>query len=228
VSGQVNRCISCPTDSRTVRLGCLVCLISLTGRYSWPEQCWSGKGFVSIAYTMGTLLAPLLGGVVYARAGYYAVFYMTFAIITVDIFLRLLLIEKKIAARWDPEAEPQIMVRKTKKQRHQLSQAVRMRPSRKEKVRQTHSRISSVAQKNRFPPIIMLLKSRRMLTALWVTFVICSLLTAVDAVLPLYCNRIFGWNSPVVDLSFWLLLYRTSRDYILPRSVTSLGLGSPL
>ena len=54
------------------------------------------------------MIAPLLGGVVLAKAGYNAVFGMTFGIIEVDIVLRLLLIERTIAMTWleKPEDEP--------------------------------------------------------------------------------------------------------------------------
>ena len=45
-------------------------------------------------------MGPLLGGAVYAKAGYYAVFAMCFGLIGLDILLRLATIEKKIAAKW--------------------------------------------------------------------------------------------------------------------------------
>lgn len=53
--------------------------------------------------SVGLLVAPLLGGIVFDRAGYDAVFAMAYALVGIDIVLRLLLVEKKVAARWDPE-----------------------------------------------------------------------------------------------------------------------------
>lgn len=35
-------------------------------------------GYVTMSMSVAVLVAPLLGGVVYARAGYFAVFYMAF------------------------------------------------------------------------------------------------------------------------------------------------------
>lgn len=57
-------------------------------------------GYVGISMSLAILLAPLLGGVVFAKAGYYAVFAMAFGLIAVDVVLRLVMIEKKIAVRW--------------------------------------------------------------------------------------------------------------------------------
>lgn len=65
-------------------------------------------GYVGIAMSVGLLIAPVIGGAVYAAAGYYAVYYIAFAVIFLDIVLRLVLIEKKVARRWitDDEATP--------------------------------------------------------------------------------------------------------------------------
>ncbi|KAK8181296.1 major facilitator superfamily domain-containing protein [Phyllosticta citribraziliensis] len=65
-------------------------------------------GYVSLAMSLGILLAPLLGGVVYDRAGYNAVFAMTYAIIGLDIVLRLVLVEKKIAKKWESQNSGEI------------------------------------------------------------------------------------------------------------------------
>ena len=55
-------------------------------------------GIVSLAYSLGILIAPLLGGVVYQSGGYYSVFYMAFGLIFLDIVLRFTFIEKKVKA----------------------------------------------------------------------------------------------------------------------------------
>ena len=166
-------------------------------------------GFVSIAYTMGVLVAPLLGGVVYARAGYFAVFYMTFSVIAIDIILRLVLVEKKVAIRWEPVAELELQLSAKKKDTETestkgASNAQSLRPG--GEILADSSLSDTAPKKNRLPPIIMLWKSRRMLTAFWATFVTSCLLTAFDATLPLYCNRTFGWNSLGGGLVFLALI----------------------
>lgn len=57
-------------------------------------------GYVNIAIAIGLLISPVIGGAVYAGAGYYAVYYVAFALICCDIALRLVLIEKKVAQQW--------------------------------------------------------------------------------------------------------------------------------
>lgn len=62
-------------------------------------------GYVSMAMSLAILLAPLLGGIVLDNGGYNAVFAMAYALIGVDIILRLILVEKKVARRWEPPEE---------------------------------------------------------------------------------------------------------------------------
>ena len=52
-------------------------------------------GYVGIALNAGTLVAPLLGGVIFAKSGYNAVFGLIIAVVGVDILLRLFMKEQK-------------------------------------------------------------------------------------------------------------------------------------
>lgn len=62
-------------------------------------------GYVSIAMSLGLLIAPLLGGIVFDQAGYMAVFAMCFGLLGVDVVLRLLMIERKVAKKWIPSLD---------------------------------------------------------------------------------------------------------------------------
>lgn len=64
---------------------------SLTERVGWA------LGWVNWAMTAGFLLSPILGGLAYENAGYYAVYYMAFGLIACDIVLRLFMKEGKAA-----------------------------------------------------------------------------------------------------------------------------------
>jgi len=58
-------------------------------------------GFVFSGMEFGVLVSPFLAGVVYQRAGYFAVFAMIFGVIGLDVVLRFFMIEKKEAyTRW--------------------------------------------------------------------------------------------------------------------------------
>lgn len=65
-----------------------------------PDHLGQALGYVSMAITAATLIGPLLGGVIYNRVGYGAVFAMAFALIVLDLFLRSVMIEKKTARKW--------------------------------------------------------------------------------------------------------------------------------
>jgi MFS family permease len=193
-------------------------------------------GYVSISMSMGILVAPLLGGVVYNKAGYYAVFYMAFALVALDIILRLILVEKKIARQWDvdeaadseaiSDAERQDDAENAaeEKARNNLSEtqgqimAAGQGSSEPEKghrdkkypedLRTPEPLPKAVPhhQASKWPPIFTLMKSRRLLTALWAIVVQGSQMTAFDSVLPLFTQQTFHWNSVGAGLIFLTLM----------------------
>ncbi|KAJ1325659.1 MFS transporter [Microdochium nivale] len=57
--------------------------------------------FISI----GELLAPVLGGVLYDKAGYKGVFGVASGVLAVDFAMRLLIIERKTAIKYDPSLD---------------------------------------------------------------------------------------------------------------------------
>lgn len=63
-------------------------------------------GYVATAMSLALLVAPSIGGAVYAAAGYYAVYYVAFGVVLVDILLRLVMIEKKVAKQWNTQVDP--------------------------------------------------------------------------------------------------------------------------
>ncbi|KAI9880794.1 MAG: hypothetical protein M1830_000230 [Pleopsidium flavum] len=180
-------------------------------------------GYVSLSMSIAILVAPLLGGVVYARDGYYAVFAMAFALIGLDIVLRLALVEKKIAKKWsitdeDGNSQTSTDPNPTKSKNSGLRRPNRnLNQGSKEK---TNSRANTVSVHQRprsgkhvysrffhnLPPVLTLLKSRRLLAALWGCLVQAALSTSFDSVLPLFVNRTFGWSSTGAGLIFLALI----------------------
>ncbi|OAT10315.1 MFS amine transporter, variant [Blastomyces gilchristii SLH14081] len=63
------------------------------------ERIGQAMGYVSLALTWGVLFGPIVGGVMFTKAGYYAAFAVPIALLCIDIVLRLLMIEKKVASR---------------------------------------------------------------------------------------------------------------------------------
>ena len=74
----------------------VVCLALLTDTVG-PAGIGQAVGIIGIPMSMGPFVGPLLGGVIYAHAGYYAVFRLMFAMLGVDAVLRLVLVEKRVA-----------------------------------------------------------------------------------------------------------------------------------
>ncbi|KAL6714093.1 hypothetical protein ACLMJK_008587 [Lecanora helva] len=197
-------------------------------------------GYVAMSMSIAVLVAPLLGGVVYARAGYYAVFYMAFGLIGVDIVLRVLLVEKKIAKQWDfggdedagaDESGEKTVSDNTLESGPMQSGPLKNPPRQAELVNRSIPRLPEQASTNARSSIVFLLTSRRLLAALFCTFAQSTLLTSWDAVLPLYTHRIFGWSSigagliffPLVVPSFLSPVFGFWSDRKGPRGPTSLG-----
>ena len=186
-------------------------------------------GYISMSMSLSILLAPLLGGVVYARAGYYAVYYMAFGLIALDIVLRVALIEKKIAKQWDtPSPAP---TPKKEDSAVNLPSVVESPPG--AILAKDSSPVDTVPpittpptppfspsnldrpssapaipnpKRSSLPPVITLLGSRRLLAALWGCLVQASILTAFDSVLPLRVRAIFHWSSIGAGLIFLALI----------------------
>jgi MFS family permease len=194
------------------------------------EQLGMAMGYVGLALSLALLLAPLLGGIVFAQAGYYAVFAMGFGIIILDIILRLVMIEKKVAERWLPESASPATTKSDMEKGNEtkitnphsddtdvelaqddhitsvaLTTTPKAEPTNSSKASQVVNDGDSKPRStlaNRLPPVISLLKSRRLLCALWLSAMQASLMTSFDATLPLFVADTFGWDSTGAGLVF--------------------------
>jgi MFS family permease len=148
-------------------------------------------GYVFSAMSIGMLLGPLLGGIVFDKGGYNEVYAMAYILIGVDIALRLLMIEKKVAKKWEThETDNNVgfALGESSETRKAIQGSDRSTVSQREASQQLKSEveIAGVAQdqrlitsagspstirpavqRSRYPPMITLLKSRRLLCALW-------------------------------------------------------------
>jgi MFS family permease len=166
----------------------LALLVDTVGK----DEVGQVMGSVFLAMSLAYLIAPLLGGIVYAQKGYYAVYYLAFGVIALDIILRFLLIEKKIAKQWLPAAEE--------------SPSTFSNPAPTPSPEGTRAFPSETTplygKPSSLPPVLTLLASRRLLTALWGCLVQAAILTAFDSVLPLRVEAIFQWSSTGAGLIF--------------------------
>ncbi|KAJ9632080.1 hypothetical protein H2203_000481 [Taxawa tesnikishii (nom. ined.)] len=172
-----------------------------------PQDIGMFMGYVGLAMSLAVLAAPLLGGIVFDKAGYYAVFAMAYGLLGMDIILRLALIEKKIAARWRPEEEV-VQTEDSQDMGREKTGPVESSPGPGKTEEewtptqeQQHQRAEGRKPKS-LPPVITLLSSRRLLAALWGCLIQASLLTSFDSTLPLFVRDNFGWNSLGAGLIF--------------------------
>jgi MFS family permease len=181
------------------------------------DQIGQAMGYVGLAMSLGVLLAPLLGGVVFERAGYYSVWAMAFGLIGLDIVLRLVMVERKIAVRWDSQYEPKRAEATSGEQQivaKQLDEKAEgtendddkkndpLSESDNDHVNEAGDPNTRDKWYNRLPPVLKLLASRRLLSALWAVLIQSCLLTSFDSVLPLFTKNTFGWNATGAGLIF--------------------------
>ena len=149
------------------------------------DHVGEAMGWIMMGMGIAIFTGPMLGGIVFAHGGYYAVFGMTFGLIVLDIVMRLLMIEVNVAQKYlsredttEADAEP-------KNPPPALTDI-------------TASRHPS----SNLPTLLVLLHSPRLLSGLWGCMVVALLLTSFDSVLPLYVHQIFGWDSTGAGLIF--------------------------
>lgn len=197
-----------------------------------PDDIGQAMGYVGMSMSLAILLAPLLGGIVFDLAGYYAVFAMAFGLIALDIVLRLVMIEKKSAAKWLSPTEisesipPPIETTKTSQEadRQVYQEAdlgaetgpiepIHIALSNGPPLANLHSHPSheqrqeqeSSSRKrfiNRMPAAIYLLSSRRVLSAIWCCMIQSAFFTSFDSILPLFVRDTFNWDSLGAGLIF--------------------------
>ncbi|PWY68410.1 MFS transporter [Aspergillus heteromorphus CBS 117.55] len=171
------------------------------------EGLGQAMGYMGMGMTLGIMGGPLLGGVIYARGGYYAVFALAFALIGVDIVLRFVMIEKKHAAKWIKHETPESPLSPPPETKEEGSDPENVVfPS---GLDAPHDDPKGIATAGSPPPIsskdpasqkpksavLTLLASDRMVVTIWAYFIVSVMLTSFDSVLPLFVEGTFGWGQ---------------------------------
>ena len=153
--------------------------------------------YVSSAMSIALILGPLLGGIIYSQKGYYASFGVAFAFIGLDLVLRVILVEKKVAARYaSAPQQADVEASSVKSQNVPTSLAIPQSSQERPPVFTPATTPNDPnTHRNRIPPIIRILKYPRLLVALLLAFVQALLLSAFDATLPLYLNSLFSFTA---------------------------------
>ncbi|KKY27723.1 putative membrane transporter [Phaeomoniella chlamydospora] len=164
--------------------------------------------FISI----GELAAPVLGGVLYEKTGYGGVFGIGAALLGVDFILRVLVIEKRVAALYLPLEETSGLSNPNEAERQQQSSADDQdhdasngTTDEQTPLLHTNKAHESSLSKYKIPsdasplirksPILYCLTNPRLPIALLLAFVQATLLATFDATIPTEAQSLFKFTS---------------------------------
>ena len=191
----------------------IVCLALLTDTVG-QTGIGQAVGIIGISMSIGPVVGPLLGGVIYAHVGYHAVFGLMFAMLGVDVVLRLVLIEKRVAQKWLKAEAVQLETQIADPNSDSpVSLASGPNPSNLpctvtgngDETTNGPSPSSQIMH-HQSPPILRLLLSYRVLVGLAGGLLQSSLNVAFDSTLPLTVNALFGWQQTGQGLIFIIIL----------------------
>jgi MFS family permease len=138
-----------------------------------------------------------VGGALYAKTGYKGVFGVGIGLVVLDFVLRLLMVEKKVAAQYGEPGSPRVDADENPEYAEQtplLPKNVAFRG--RYQLSKPNNRIT------RTLPILLLFRDPGLLTAIWIAFMQALLLGSFDATVPLVASEQFDFNSLKAGLLF--------------------------
>lgn len=172
----------------------LAILVDTIGR----DGIGQAMGYTGMAITVGMLGGPLLGGVVYGKGGYYAVFGMSFGLIALDIFFRLVMIERKDAVKW-LETEKPPSEQTDEKRAGALAES---NADAAVSERNPGHEPETAPQKTKYGRVATLLSSERIVVTIWGYFIVSVIFTSFDSVLPIFTKLTFNWKQTAQGVIF--------------------------
>lgn len=170
----------------------LAIIIETVGQENLGKTMGTVFSFISVA----GLFSPTLGGVLYAKTGYTGVFGVGIGLVGVDFILRLLMIEKKAASKYEKPGPSQGNTEDSED-----TEQTPLLPD----TQLAHDRYHLSKPKNRITkslPILLLLRDPGLLTAIWISFMQAFLFGSFDATVPLVASEQFGFDSLKAGLLF--------------------------
>lgn len=160
---------------------------------------WMGTALSSSS--IGLIVSPLLGGVVYDKAGLWGVLGMMIGLIALNIILISSMIEKHTAEKYytdghQPHGNSYDTFAST-------TTTDGTAPVNSAAILEDNSSIHSKRSSTKTtPPLLRLIRSPRVLAGAYGVFTQFGLLASFDAFLPLFVQRRFGWGSLGAGLIF--------------------------
>ncbi|KAK4544939.1 hypothetical protein LTR36_003844 [Oleoguttula mirabilis] len=167
-----------------------------------PENLGKTIGSIFSFISVGSLCSPPLGGVLYAKAGYTGVFSIGFAVLAIDFIMRLLVIEKKVASKYEAEDPSSVSdLNTTPSQQDGTADEERGNDEQQPLLggKQEDDAAYKISENQpwivRIVPIIPCLGDPRLLTAFLVAFIQALLLGNFDATIPTVAKEFFNFDS---------------------------------
>lgn len=153
-------------------------------------------GSILSIISVGELAAPVLGGVLFEKTGYVGLFGMGFGILAIDILMRLLVVEKKIAARYGisdgPSNSREQGSRDEEDEDEDISEESALLGKKEEQSFKIEGQQNKIV---RSLPILYCLSDSRIAVALFMSFVQASTLAMFDATIPTEAQSLLDFNS---------------------------------
>ena len=157
-------------------------------------------------FSIGELGAPILGGILYEKAGYGAVFSIAYALLGIDFVMRFLIIEKKTAKKYKVDLEDETSPPDSDVAQDEESQD--NEPDEEDPLigsgkQESEWKITSDPPSwVRKLPILYCLSNPRLIVAQLVAFMQATLLSTFDATIPTEAKSLFGFDPLKAGLLF--------------------------
>lgn len=148
------------------------------------------------------MIAPVLGGILYDNAGYEGVFGIGAGVLVVDLIMRFLVIEKKVAHRYDHNIRDPFAADNDTEQEGDEENADGEEQPLLGKDKEAWTIPPDQPSAVRKFPILYCLKDGRLLSALLVALVQATLFGTFDATVATESKELFGFNSLTAGLLF--------------------------
>jgi MFS family permease len=180
-----------------------------------PQNLGKVIGTIFSFISVGELAAPVLGGVLYKKTGYAGVFGLGAGVLGLDFVMRVLLIEKKTAKKYDPKlagdgaTNPRDHGQRDgadsddegqQQDAGEAGESDALLPKKEDE--EDFTIPDGQNRLVRALPILYCLSDPRLLVALLLAFVQASLLATFDATIPTEAETLFEFNSLQSGLLF--------------------------
>ncbi|KAI0973712.1 major facilitator superfamily domain-containing protein [Xylaria arbuscula] len=173
-----------------------------------PQNLGKVIGSIFSFISVGELMAPVIGGILYEKTGYAGVFGVGAAILALDFLMRLLVIEKRTAAKYDksardgegnPRCAGSRMDPEGDDRSHEASEEDTLLPKKED---EAYKILKEPNKLIRALPILICFQNPRLVMSLCLAFVQATLLAVFDATIPTEAQTLFQFSPLKAGLIF--------------------------